>query len=319
MERGDQSILLMDGRQVSSTLKEDVMTDLIGWAHPVLPEGPLSVLDHTYVTSTDGMSWGCWADAEGGREICRGLGDQRIADCLSQPWGTASIVYAATGVCHQTANRILRPSRQTVCQAQGYAASWALYGPYGHSAQLPFLDPVVYAWKTQEAICGVDSNPDPVWLAANARPDSYFEAVSAAHTAMVEALQQKRATEQEAADEVSRAELDALASNRIVTGLAAAKLDSIARSRRDMLAELQEPLQRGFPDRSSIADAADRANRLVNDFLASAAQSLAVDEFKSLFDVAPGTHLVVARPDIVRDWIAGRLQGMMVTKAPRTA
>ena len=296
------------------------MTDLMGWAHPVLPEGPLSVLDHTYVTSTDGMSWGCWADADGGREICRGPGDQRIADCLSQPWGTASIVYALTGVCHQTANRILRPSRQTVCQAQGYAASWALYGPYGHSASASFLDPVLFAWKSQEAICGVsDSDADPVWLAANARPDPYFEAVSAAHAAMGKAVQQNRATEQEAADEVSRAELDALVSNRIVTALAAAKLDSIARSRRDMLAELQGPLQRGFPDRLSIADAADRANRLVNDFLASAAQSLTADEFKSLFDFAPGTRVVAARPKIVQDWTAGRLQGMMVTNRPSSA
>ena len=67
------------------------------------------------------------------------------------------------------------------------------------------------------------------------------------------------------------------------------------------------------------ADAADRANRLVNDFLSSAAQSLTADEFKSLLDVAPGTRVVVARPEIVQDWTAGRLQGMMVTKPPRSS
>jgi len=39
--------------------------------------------------------------------------------------------YGVTGVCHQAANRILRPAGISVAGAQGYGASVFLYGQYG--------------------------------------------------------------------------------------------------------------------------------------------------------------------------------------------
>jgi hypothetical protein len=54
-----------------------------------------------------------------------------VANCLSQPNGTAEINYGVTGLCHQTANRILHPANLRVDKAQGYNHSFNVYGHYG--------------------------------------------------------------------------------------------------------------------------------------------------------------------------------------------
>ncbi len=87
--------------------------------------------DHTYVASDDGKSWGCWGRDSGGAQICDGNGDSALAACLSRPKSHAGIDYAITGVCHQTANRILYPARILVDAARGYGASAFTWGTYG--------------------------------------------------------------------------------------------------------------------------------------------------------------------------------------------
>ena len=87
--------------------------------------------DHTYVRSSDGHRWRCWGRDAGGRQICSGRGDSAVADCLSQPGSQAGIIYAITGVCHQTANRILNPADVVVSSANGYRQSVFLWGTYG--------------------------------------------------------------------------------------------------------------------------------------------------------------------------------------------
>jgi len=87
--------------------------------------------DHTYVTSSDGGKWGCWGRSSGGRKICSGTGSSKRANCLSQSSSHAGIIYGVTGVCHQTANRILYPARVVVSRASGYWASVTMYGTYG--------------------------------------------------------------------------------------------------------------------------------------------------------------------------------------------
>ena len=103
-----------------------------GYAIPV--EG-LSFLDHTYVhiEKNDNTRdvYGCWGRADGGRQICEGTGDVAEAEMIATPIGLAGIVYGVTGVCHQTANRILYPAQITVRMAGGYAISSAIYGTYG--------------------------------------------------------------------------------------------------------------------------------------------------------------------------------------------
>ena len=117
---------------------------LIGYKIPTVIPGA----DHTYVTSDNpSHAWGCWGRESGGIEICRGRGKYSVANCISQALplmkpGTAGIIYGVTGVCHQTANRILYPARVTVTDAGGYWASVLAYGTYGTRFIVPFFPPI---------------------------------------------------------------------------------------------------------------------------------------------------------------------------------
>lgn len=91
----------------------------------------VGMADHTYVKSSNGHVWPCWGRHSGGICICTGTGNTNQADCLSQPNSQAGISYGVTGVCHQTANRILYPSGQTVSSARGYRGSFFAWGTYG--------------------------------------------------------------------------------------------------------------------------------------------------------------------------------------------
>ena len=95
---------------------------------------PLPRTDHTYVKSSNGHVWPCWGRSTGGTQICAGTDNTTQADCLSQPKSEAGIAYGRTGVCHQTANRILYPSGQTVSRAKGYRGSVFFWGTYGLGA-----------------------------------------------------------------------------------------------------------------------------------------------------------------------------------------
>jgi hypothetical protein len=94
-------------------------------------EMSLAGLDHTYVVSSLGDRWPCWGRDQGGTEICSGTGSVAQAQCLSEPESHAGIQYGMTGVCHQTANRILSPARVTVAKASGARQSFLLYGVWG--------------------------------------------------------------------------------------------------------------------------------------------------------------------------------------------
>lgn len=87
--------------------------------------------DHTYVLSDAGDVWPCFGGASGGLVICQGSGDIALARCLAGSTGEAGINYGTTGVCHQTANRILYPSGKTVSNAGGYMVSFFAYHTYG--------------------------------------------------------------------------------------------------------------------------------------------------------------------------------------------
>jgi hypothetical protein len=101
--------------------------------------------DHTYVTSDRGHVWPCWGRFAGGNLICMGQGNLDEGDCLSQPNSEAGINYGVTGVCHQTANRILYPSRLLVSRASGYIGSVFAWGTYGrHGVRL--FSPSTFPW-----------------------------------------------------------------------------------------------------------------------------------------------------------------------------
>lgn len=89
--------------------------------------------DHTYATSSRGHVWPCWGRSAGGTLLCSGSGNVDQADCLSAPASQAGITYLATGVCHQTANRILWPAGITVNAARGGRGSVFAWGSYGRN------------------------------------------------------------------------------------------------------------------------------------------------------------------------------------------
>lgn len=104
--------------------------------------------EHTYVESTHGHVWPCWGRSAGGRAICASIGNIDQADCLSLPNSQAGIAYGVTGVCHQTANRILYPSGQTVSSASGYRGSFFAWGTYGRDlTTLQHYSPSGLPWR----------------------------------------------------------------------------------------------------------------------------------------------------------------------------
>lgn len=120
------------------------MAGLYGWAIKISWLGA----DHTYVTDGDGGVWGCWGRSSGGRKMCSGAGSSKRANCLSQSSSHAGIIYGVTGVCHQTANRILYPARVVVSRASGYWASVTMYGTYGTHNVASLIE-----WEARKARC----------------------------------------------------------------------------------------------------------------------------------------------------------------------
>jgi hypothetical protein len=123
------------------------MATLSGYYIPALsplrlPRSKHGQLDHTYVASDDSYGpWGCFGRDSGGLLVSSGKGNSSCADCLSRPIDAsavppvyAGLIYGINGVCHQAANRILRPAGATVDGVQGYGASVFLYGQYGRGA-----------------------------------------------------------------------------------------------------------------------------------------------------------------------------------------
>lgn len=107
-------------------------TILCGHAVPV--KGLGAVADHTYVTSSDALAWGCWGRKDGGKVITKGAGSSGAAQCNSTLFGLSGIIYGVTGVCHQTSNRILLPARIHVGAAKGALVTYMLYGIFGMDA-----------------------------------------------------------------------------------------------------------------------------------------------------------------------------------------
>lgn len=125
-------------------MKSDI---LAGYTSPALVKQPF--IDHTYVISSGGKAYACFGNDHGGLHICGGGSKEEEAAILD--WahniafdkksnsmdggkdleGHAGIKYGWSGVCHQTANRILYPIHKDVRDAGGYSISSLLYGPYG--------------------------------------------------------------------------------------------------------------------------------------------------------------------------------------------
>src|ERR1035437_5017627 len=115
--------------------------------------------DHAYVTSSNGDIWKCWGRFSGGRQICVGTGSAREASCISEPDAQAGIIYGITGLCWQTANRILYPSGNTVSGAQGYTEV-----PFGRYGEVSIAGPIatlaaIWEWSQRRSRCSGPGGP----------------------------------------------------------------------------------------------------------------------------------------------------------------
>ncbi len=258
--------------------------------HAIYVAGTHKHADHTYVTSSDGHSWACWGRETGGSIICLGEGDSDIADCISQSSSHAGIIYGVTGVCHQTANRILRPARKTVSSANGYSLSWALYGVYGGTNR---------GWMDRQIRCHFDPESTPQYISEEI--DTYFESINSAHLNFAKEIDANKASLEEVEKELAEIELKALIDKKIKEGLVDnktktkltdKKIKSLINSRSDMLKELEKEKDL-IVSKDSFAGFGDKANLMLNDFLKSSAVILGKHDYKNIFDVEPGDEVIV--------------------------
>jgi hypothetical protein len=110
------------------------MTVLRGHALPTGVRGADRFLDHTYVTCSGGHAWPCWGSCQDGEIVTSGTASSAQAHEISQPNSQAGIRFLVTGVCHQTANRILWPAGVTVNNIRNYGLTVFVYGHYGRDA-----------------------------------------------------------------------------------------------------------------------------------------------------------------------------------------
>jgi hypothetical protein len=259
--------------------------------------------DHTYVKSSDGYVWPCWGRSSGGRNICSGSGSSSQANCISQPSSHAGIIYGITGVCHQTANRILWPSRKLVSAARGYWASSLAYGTYGSD---------IVAWLARIAACSLVKT-DRAAKAAVMAPAKEREAApqSAGEKSYMERLQ--ALYEKEAAAprtlmpggkggapvELLGAELDLMLDYRLgkrVTDDAGAELKGLQQK---LLAQMDSLGKGLYSNDITAAQYADRVNEQFAETLKRAVRVLGPEGYSSLFGVAVDERMLLIDPKIM--------------------
>jgi len=281
------------------------VASLYGWAIKISWLGA----DHTYVTSSDGGVWPCWGRSSGGRKIAAGTGSSRQANCISQTSSHAGIIYGVTGVCHQTSNRILYPSRKLVSRARGYWASLILYGTYGTNGLAPLLE-----WEARKARCakvagtlGAKKKPlTPKLAAMSARPaaaeevglQSYVEKVVGMYEQQTRSITLAAVPKAERIDLLAR-ELELMADFRLGAERDSKKIRSLQRLQADLLKE-KDDLDQGLIGKDLTAeDYARKVNRLVSDLLKRGAAELGKESYTRLFGVAPDVVFQLVDPRIL--------------------
>ncbi|MHC1743643.1 MAG: hypothetical protein AB9873_11510 [Syntrophobacteraceae bacterium] len=281
------------------------MARLYGWVIKISWLGA----DHTYVTSSDGGVWGCWGRSSGGRTICSGDGSSRQANCLSQSSSHAGIVYGITGVCHQTANRILFPARVLVSGANGYWASVAMYGTYG-TTSLPSL----IEWDARKSRCShVTGDLGARALAAPAAravakvvrepapaPDmqAYLERVEAIYAEQPGEMRVAAMPAAKKADFLAR-ELELMADYRLGGALTAKKVKGLQKVQKGVLQE-KEALDGALIGQDiSSADYARKVNDLMARLMTESGAQLGAEAHSKMFGMPPEAVFQIVDPKIL--------------------
>jgi hypothetical protein len=273
------------------------MATLTGWAIEIGTTGA----DHTYVTSSDGYVWPCWGRSAGGHSICSGNGSSASANCFSQTDSHAGILYALTGVCHQTANRVLFPAKVIVSAAGGYWASVLLYGTYGtHSL------PALIEWEVRKGRCGGITGD----MAANARGVTFAEASVHVDPALRDyldkvnnlyAAQANVATlnvlSKGAQPDILGQELKLMADYRLEN--AAPDMSALQDEQAKTLSKKSALDQQLISKHLTPTEYAQQVNALVNDLLSQSVRLLGENTHTRLFGMAPGTPVELVDSDIL--------------------
>jgi len=92
-------------------------------------------LDHVFVSTEQGHSWGCFGrglpDEPNTRVVCQNYGIVEWAIEIAGPDQSAGVQHTVTGVCHCCANRILIPAGVDVHDAPGNEIVIPIFGKYG--------------------------------------------------------------------------------------------------------------------------------------------------------------------------------------------
>lgn len=274
------------------------MAILRGHAVPTL--GGLA--DHTYVTCQGGYAWPCWGRSAGGRIICSGSGSSSKANCISAPWSTAGLIYGITGVCHQTANRILWPAGVTVRSAKGYWASWLAYGTYGTDTA---------AWLGRLAVCSLSTGEIAQCAVTKITPKkAMLPAIDREDRALVreiKALYQKRVTPAE-----HKRRLMAKGPDVKMLGMEvklAMKQRLGGKSKANLIKEVQEIQQELFAKRAKIEASlhdgslrgeafAKKMNDAINKSLRDCQKSLGNEDYSMLMDLKARERIMIVDPKI---------------------
>lgn len=254
-----------------------------------------SVLDHTYVTCAAGHCWPCWGDCLDGSILRTGQGSTARAEAIAGPDGGAGIDYGVTGLCMQTANRILWPAGVTVSDAMGYDLTSFVYGHYGPSA----ADWLAHR-DASDGVTGetpqCDGTESPEENPAGTAGEAFWSFITGIY---------ERFAPSEPPSEEPTSNLELLGT------LLAARLQEKLGARvadRDIvnLQEIQRacveekaPIDRAVRAGGLRGDAyADQVNRVINGALRNMAQVLEPDAYAAFFNVRPGAQVAVIRPDI---------------------
>ena len=227
-----------------------------------------------------------------------------MADCISKPWSTAKLVYGITGVCHQTANRILWPAGVTVRQARGYWASWLLYGTFGKGLAI---------WLATLATCGTKSGDIPECSAGDRKPKgtliddgsghdeyakrlkSYYEGLSAEKSVKSLASADKASGFLEILDHETQIMLEERFSNGDIDNAS-----SVIHAVRKDAFKTVTVMDKSFDVRSiSREDIAEKTNNLVNQMLRNLAESLGGDVFSQVMELDPGETINIIDPGMM--------------------
>jgi hypothetical protein len=264
--------------------------------------------DHTYVTCVGGYAWGCWGRNSGGRIISTGTGSSAQANCLSWPSSTAGLIYGVTGVCHQTANRILWPAGITVSRAKGYWASFLAYGTYGTD---------VPAWLIKIGVCSTSTGEIPQ-CAAKARatpstsklnageapPDPKDRAlvrdIKALYLRGVSPQEHKRRSMMKGpADlKIIGSETKLVLQHRLGKTVRAANIKDIQTIQMELFSKKEAIAKHLHEGNISGEELAQKINGAVNKSLKDCLKSLGKENYAKLLELEPGEMVNVVDPKI---------------------